>query len=539
MLKHFLHLSIIWQVALAPALLLAMTSGVFWWFDSNTEQSLTASEDASQQSLQSVSAIYTAAAIRSQHINDIAATISKVDSEVTRHISLVGSGASDAELARIRTAIAAGLAHAKLLIEDDAAGGGSDPTSANTVLLAGYAQAVTQIGDIAERDRLRAIILLAPMEAKRQELDRNFRALQEAGQATAQNQAEQVRRRSADAIIRVRAAAAAARINRWGVAACVFAIGLVLSLLIGRGIARPLAAITRTTTRLAGGDLGVEVPAADRNDEIGRMARALGIVKGRMIEEKRLAAGQDQAPAQEKPTGMIHTANLKPLDIAPITEPMRRRATPTTATAEPMASSPGRPGDAAKTAAPATNSAQPTVGADGELTAAVHEIGNPGARPVTAGTDHPTTIGALNQEREQAGSVAGIAAPTNPPAPNAITKAVRAEAAAKGLKVSTTAVGRAAAPRIPASLPCQLTIADDLHTCQVSELSSGGASVTGVSPYPPGTQGKLSIEGVGTPLPVKVRAIENNTLKLTFVLDVATKFKVSEKLDQLVKELAA
>lgn len=55
--------------------------------------------------------------------------------------------------------------------------------------------------------------------------------------------------------------------------------GIVLSILIGRLIAKPIARITTAMNKLADGDLSVEVPALGQKDEIGDMARTLLVFK--------------------------------------------------------------------------------------------------------------------------------------------------------------------------------------------------------------------------------------------------------------------
>ena len=52
-------------------------------------------------------------------------------------------------------------------------------------------------------------------------------------------------------------------------------VAVVASLLIGSGISRGIGRMTRAMTLLAEGDLGVEVPGAERGDELGAMARAM------------------------------------------------------------------------------------------------------------------------------------------------------------------------------------------------------------------------------------------------------------------------
>ena len=55
-------------------------------------------------------------------------------------------------------------------------------------------------------------------------------------------------------------------------------------------ITRPIAGLTQTMTRLAGGDLELAVPHAERRDEIGEMARAVGIFRDAGLENRRLEA---------------------------------------------------------------------------------------------------------------------------------------------------------------------------------------------------------------------------------------------------------
>ena len=69
------------------------------------------------------------------------------------------------------------------------------------------------------------------------------------------------------------------------------ALGVILVVLLTalygalRLIARPLGQMTGMMTRLAAGDTEVEVPALNRRDEIGAMARAVGVFKANAIEQ--------------------------------------------------------------------------------------------------------------------------------------------------------------------------------------------------------------------------------------------------------------
>jgi methyl-accepting chemotaxis protein len=74
-------------------------------------------------------------------------------------------------------------------------------------------------------------------------------------------------------------------------------IGIGIAFLIGRGIVRPLAAMTNAMRRLSGGDHETAIPARENTDEIGDMARAVEVFRQNAIERERLAEEQEAARA--------------------------------------------------------------------------------------------------------------------------------------------------------------------------------------------------------------------------------------------------
>jgi methyl-accepting chemotaxis protein len=77
-------------------------------------------------------------------------------------------------------------------------------------------------------------------------------------------------------------------------------IGLALSLLIGRSIARPLDGLAGVMTRLAGGDTSARIPATRASDEIGAMARTVIVFRDNMVERERLSAEQVGATLEKE-----------------------------------------------------------------------------------------------------------------------------------------------------------------------------------------------------------------------------------------------
>ena len=77
-----------------------------------------------------------------------------------------------------------------------------------------------------------------------------------------------------------------------GLLAAIGAVGLTLWFVVGH-ITRPVMQLAETTRRLAQGDLYVAVPATDRDDEVGALARAVQVFQDRLIERSALQASSE------------------------------------------------------------------------------------------------------------------------------------------------------------------------------------------------------------------------------------------------------
>ncbi|WP_322514337.1 cache domain-containing protein [Rhodopseudomonas palustris] len=82
--------------------------------------------------------------------------------------------------------------------------------------------------------------------------------------------------------------------------AAAFALLIItlVSIIVARGITRPIDAITAAMKNLAAGRLDAEIPGIGRRDEIGEMAGAVEVFKHNAIERQRLEAEQHQAEAR-------------------------------------------------------------------------------------------------------------------------------------------------------------------------------------------------------------------------------------------------
>ncbi len=75
---------------------------------------------------------------------------------------------------------------------------------------------------------------------------------------------------------------------------------LILAFFIGRSITKPVEALTRTMGTLASGDHEVDVPGAERSDEIGEMARAVEVFRENGLKMAQLSEEDVERQAQTR-----------------------------------------------------------------------------------------------------------------------------------------------------------------------------------------------------------------------------------------------
>jgi methyl-accepting chemotaxis protein len=230
------------------------------------------------------------------------------------------------------------------------------------------------------------------------------------------------------------------------------AITVLLAWLVGRGIARPVAAMTVAMTQLAAGDTAINIPGQGRGDEVGAMAAAVAIFKDSMIESARLtdeqaagrAAKERRQAAMDQHTqdfGISISGVMAALTVA--AGDMHKAAVVMTRAATSVQE------QAAGTAEGAARSSMDLIAvaaAVQEMTASIDEI----ARQVTSATDVARdavrqseagqgSIKLLAEAASHIGNVVGlisdIANQTNLLALNATIEAARAGDAGRGFAV--------------------------------------------------------------------------------------------------------
>jgi methyl-accepting chemotaxis protein len=77
------------------------------------------------------------------------------------------------------------------------------------------------------------------------------------------------------------------------------ALGLTLTLLVGRSISLPLVRLQNAMRRLADGDVGAAIPSTEASDEIGAMARTVLVFRDNARERERLTGEREGMAAFE------------------------------------------------------------------------------------------------------------------------------------------------------------------------------------------------------------------------------------------------
>jgi methyl-accepting chemotaxis protein len=232
----------------------------------------------------------------------------------------------------------------------------------------------------------------------------------------------------------------------------ILGFGVLLALLIGRSLSRPLSAITATMNGLSGGDTTVTIPGSERPDELGMMAKAVDVFRQHMIEASRLAMVQtEEQDGKDRRTAavMALTTNFES-KMGTLVRALSTSATELQVTAQTMAATSEDTTRKASTVAGAseraTASAQTVANATEELSASIHEIGQQVTQSsemikeaVRQANRSNEQVRSLTEAAEKIGDVvrmiSDIAGQTNLLALNATIEAARAGDAGKGFAV--------------------------------------------------------------------------------------------------------
>jgi methyl-accepting chemotaxis protein len=254
------------------------------------------------------------------------------------------------------------------------------------------------------------------------------------------------------------AAASSSQRNLMLGTAAILAGAVLLAFLLGRGLSRPLAAITSVMNQLSSGDTAVTIPGGDRKDELGTMAVAVDVFRRNMIEARDLREAQEAAKARaelEKKVLQGQMADRFEADVksvvgavAKATQDMQRVAGEITASVNGTSE---RASAAAAASEEASASVNTVAAATEELASSVAEIGRQVTHSsgvadsaVTKAGQTTEMVGSLAAAGEKIGDVlrliGAIASQTNLLALNATIEAARAGEAGRGFAVVASEV---------------------------------------------------------------------------------------------------
>ena len=226
---------------------------------------------------------------------------------------------------------------------------------------------------------------------------------------------------------------------------------------IGRNLVARIVGLEGAMTRIAGGDLNVEIAAREQRDEIGQMARALAVFREGIVRANALAA--EQAKEQEvkqrrvaaidaltrdfnenatNALGAVSAATAEMQGTAERMSTVAQQATSQTAT---VASASTQAAANVQTVAAATDELSSSIR---EISRQVQESARIAAQAVEQAARSQSNVAELTTAAQKIGDVVGlinsIASQTNLLALNATIEAARAGEAGKGFAVVASEV---------------------------------------------------------------------------------------------------
>jgi methyl-accepting chemotaxis protein len=233
-----------------------------------------------------------------------------------------------------------------------------------------------------------------------------------------------------------------------------FAVLLAIAgiLIISRGVARPIGAITRVTEAVAAGEAQVAVPYAERRDEIGALARAIAVFQRAMRHNEELNRtvvedAETRSRRQEDMSGEISRFSAEVeatlAELGRISDQMLAASTQLGGAADDATAKTAR---ASAASAEASSNVRDIASAADELSASVNEIDRQVAQSNAIATKAVNEAGSTNlavKELDEAAARIGdviklitdIAEQTNLLALNATIEAARAGEAGRGFAV--------------------------------------------------------------------------------------------------------
>ncbi|WP_370677537.1 methyl-accepting chemotaxis protein [Pleomorphomonas sp. PLEO] len=235
--------------------------------------------------------------------------------------------------------------------------------------------------------------------------------------------------------------------------------GLIVMWLVSRSVSRPIQLLTTAMEGLAGRKTGIVVPGTERKDEVGAMARTVGVIQDNAVVDARAttekAAADDARVAAERSSAMADMADDFERSVGAIVESVSSASTHLQSAAKSLTNSAedtsARSTEVARASEEASANVNTVASASEEMAASVQEISRQvaesarmAASAVQEAAGTARTVKELSDAAQRIGEIVdligSVAGQTNLLALNATIEAARAGEAGKGFAVVASEV---------------------------------------------------------------------------------------------------